>query len=195
MRAAALLPLILCACVAPGRPQAGAGAAAVGLPKRTVSTATIEANAAAQAPDARREPSMPEIMPLPAQYRLLVVDGHLALVREDASEPAPAMASVRIGYGAQALPDPTYHPEPLPQEVAAELQACRQSSSRMEGALQTVMQRSRELAERALEIEAQGKRLAELLAASEARVRQLEAAGSRPPAAPDQAAQPQGPGP
>ena len=57
----------------------------------------------------------------------------------------------------------------------------------MDAALEAVMQRSRELAERATELESQGKRLAELLAASQARVRQLEADGAAaaPRAAPE----------
>jgi hypothetical protein len=63
----------------------------------------------------------------------------------------------------------------------------------MDGALESVMQRSRELSDRALELEAQGKRLAELLAASEARVRQLEAGPGRAPPQSESAASGSGP--
>ncbi|HMD60468.1 MAG TPA: hypothetical protein VKG78_03505 [Opitutaceae bacterium] len=74
-----------------------------------------------------------------------------------------------------------YQPALLPQELAEEVASNRESSARMDNALGAVMQRSRELSEQALELEAQGKKLAELLAAAQARVRELEAAGAAAP--------------
>jgi hypothetical protein len=126
---------------------------------------------------------MPDRITLPATYRLLLVDGHLALVREtdpQALEPGPT--SMRVVMGEIARGELAYQPGLLPQELAAEVASNRESSARMDNALDTVMQRSRELSERALELEAQGRKLAELLASSQERVRELESERAPAPA-------------
>jgi hypothetical protein len=69
-----------------------------------------------------------------------------------------------------------YQPGLLPQELAAEVAANRESSARMDNALDAVMRRSRELSAQALELQAQSRKLAEMVGAEEARVRELEAA-------------------
>ncbi len=61
-----------------------------------------------------------------------------------------------------------YQPALLPQELAAEVAANRESSARMDNALSAVMQRSRELSAQALELQAQSSKLARLVAAEEA---------------------------
>jgi len=190
--AAAMVALSLCACAAPQRPQVAPGAAPLGLPQR----AAPPAPAGAKPLEEGAEPDLPEILTLPAVYRLMLLDGRLALVREsDARSLRTGSSSLRIVAGEGAGGDPSYQPAPLSQELAAELAASRQRSARLDGALESVMQRSRELSEQALELEAQGRRLAELLAASEARVRQLEADPDRAPAARRAAPPPAGPGP
>jgi len=126
---------------------------------------------------------MPDRITLPATYRLVLVDGHLALVREtDAQALQPGPASMRIVMGEIARGELAYQPALLPQELAAEVAANRESAARMDNALDSVMKRSRELSEQALQLEAQGRRLAELLAAAQARVRELEPAGAPGPA-------------
>jgi len=126
---------------------------------------------------------LPDRITLPAVYRLLLVDGHLTLVRESSAREFEAgPSSLRVVAGEPGRGELTYQPALLPQELAAEVATGRESSARMEAALESVMRRSRELSGQAMELEAQGKRLAELLAASEARVRQLEAEAR--PAAP-----------
>jgi hypothetical protein len=172
--AAASLALALCACASPRRPQAAPGAEPIGLPGRALAPV---APGAASPPEARGEPQLPDILTVPSAYRLLLVDGHLALVRETDARAFRGGSSLRIIAGDAARGELSYEPAPLAQELAAELADSRERTARMNAALETVMQRSRELSERALELEAQGKRLAQLLAASEARVRQLEAAG------------------
>jgi uncharacterized coiled-coil protein SlyX len=109
----------------------------------------------------------------------MLLDGHLTLVREtDSQALEPAPASMRIVTGEVARGELAYQPALLPQELAAEVAANRESAARMDNALASVMQRSRELAERALALEAQSKKLAETLRAAEARIGELEAAGS-----------------
>jgi hypothetical protein len=131
---------------------------------------------------------MPDRITLPAAYRLMLVDGHLALVREtDAQALEPAPTSMRIVTGEIARGELAYQPGLLPQELAAEVASSRESSARMDNALDSVMQRSRELSAQALELEAQGRRLAELLAAAQARIHELEAAGAPGPARDPQA--------
>jgi hypothetical protein len=130
------------------------------------------------APD-RASVRMPERVTLPAAYRLMLLDGHLALVREtDAQTLEPAPASMRIVTGEIARGELAYQPALLPQELAAEVASNRESAARMDNALDTVMRRSRELSDQALELEAQAGRLAQLLAAAQARVRALEAPGA-----------------
>jgi hypothetical protein len=180
--AAAALALALCACASPRRPQAAPGPEPLGLPGRAVASAPPGAPAAAGAAG----PELPDVLTLPATYRLMLVDGRLALVREtDERVLQGGGTALRVVAGDPGREEPSYAPAPLPQELAAQLAESRESAARMDGALQAVMQRSRELSDRALELEEQGRRLAELLAASEARVRQLEAVSGRTPAKPE----------
>jgi predicted nucleic acid-binding protein len=168
MRPLASIPaaglLLACACSSPGRTHAAApdpGARA--------------AVASASAGDAPIR--LPERIVLPASYRLVLLDGHLALVREadeQALEAAPA--SMRIVTGEIARGELAYQPGLLPQELAAEVAANREGSARMDNALEAVMRRSRELSEQAMELQAQSRKLADLLAAAQARVQELEAA-------------------
>jgi hypothetical protein len=174
--------LLLCGCAAQSRPQREPGAAHVGAPIPAADQAVLDWVVPAGANAADRGPiRMPDRITLPATYRLILVDGHLALVREtgpQAFEPAPT--SMRIVMGEIARGELAYQPGLLPQELAAEVASNRESSARMDNALDTVMQRSRELSAQALELEAQGRKLAELLAASQERVRALES--GQPPA-------------
>ena len=62
----------------------------------------------------------------------------------------------------------------------SEVAANRESAARMDNALASVMQRSRELSDQALAVEAQSRKLAEMLRDAEARIRELE--GVAPPA-------------
>lgn len=181
--------LALCACAAPNRPQGAAGAASVGAPRPDVDPAV--AGAAPAAPGVAPGPEtirMPDRIALPAAYRLMLVEGHLALVREtDAQALEAGPTSMRIVTGEIARGELAYQPGLLPQELAAEVASSRESSARMDNALDSVMQRSRELSAQALELETQARRLAELLAAAQARVRELEAAGAPGPARDSQA--------
>ena len=109
-------------------------------------------------------------------------DGRLALVREtDAQSLEGAPTSMRIVAGEIARGELAYQPALLPQELAAEVAANRESSARMDNALGTVMERSRELSAQALELQAESRKLAEMLARAQARIAELEAA-SRPAA-------------
>ncbi len=115
--------------------------------------------------------SLPDRIELPAAYRLMLLDGHLTLVREsDASSLAPAPTSLRVVAGELSRGELAYQPGLLPQELAAEVAANRESTARMENALEGVMRRSRELSEQALELKAQSGRLAALLASEQARI-------------------------
>ena len=175
---------LLGACTSQNRPQGAPGASSVGAPnppydRRVLDGAGPDAGSGADSRPVR----MPDRIALPATYRLILVDGHLTLVREtDAQALEPPPTSMRIVMGEVARGELAYQPALLPQELAAELAASRESAARMDNALDTVMQRSRELSEQALALEAQGRKLAELLAAAQARVRELEAGG--PPRAP-----------
>jgi hypothetical protein len=163
---------LLCGCSAPTLPQEGPGAGRVGAPKPRVYAALPDA--AAPEPAALR---LPERLALPASYRLMLLDGHLSLVRETDDEAlSQAPASMRIVAGEISRGELAYQPALLPQELAAEVAASRESSARMDNALAAVMQRSRELSERALALEAQSQRMAELLLAEEARSREPESA-------------------
>jgi hypothetical protein len=167
---------VVCGCAAPSRPQTSAGASHVGAPDPSVDSSLVGRSLTRGNPgaDAIR---IPDRLMLPASYRLVLLDGHLALVREtdpQALEPAPA--SMRILTGEIARGELAYQPGLLPQELAAEVAANRESSARMDNALEAVMRRSRELSAQALEVQAQSRKLAELLAAEEAKVRDLEAA-------------------
>ncbi len=178
--AAALL--VACGCQSTGRPQAGPGAARVGAPDPAADPALLGRPAPHKGPDGPAI-RLPERIALPASYRLLLLDGHLALVREsdeEALERAPT--SLRIVSGEIARGELAYQPGLLPQELAAEVAANRESSARMDNALESVMTRSRELSQQAAQLEAQSRRLAEMLSAAQARVRELEAARPSPPA-------------
>jgi len=168
--------VLLGACAGPRHPQDGSGATPVGAPRPAVDPRVLElafpaGNDGAEPPPVR----LPERLTLPASYRLMLLDGHLTLVREsDPRALAPDPASLRVVTGEIARGELAYQPGLLPQELAAEVAANRESSARMDNALAAVMRRSRELSAQALELEAQGRRLAELLAAAEARSRVLE---------------------
>jgi hypothetical protein len=125
---------------------------------------------------------LPERIVLPASYRLVLLDGHLTLVREaDSVALEAAPASMRILTGEIARGELAYQPGLLPQELAAEVAANHEGAARMNDALEGVMRRSRELSAQALALQDQSRRLAELLSAEEARVRELEAAGRTAP--------------
>jgi hypothetical protein len=112
--------------------------------------------------------SLPDRIVIPAAYRLLLVDGHLTLVREtDPQTIDPGPSSLRVVTGDATGGDLSYQPALLPQELAAEVASNRESSARMDNALDSVMQRSKELSDQASELEAQAKRLGELLAAAQ----------------------------
>jgi hypothetical protein len=82
---------------------------------------------------------------------------------------------MRVVAGEISRGELAYQPGLLPQELAAEVAANRESSARMDNALDSVMRRSRELSEQALELQAQSRKLAEMLSAEQARVQELEA--------------------
>jgi hypothetical protein len=140
----ALSTFALGACTHPGSPQSAAGASPLGLPPRQVSAAAVEEarRESAVRPD-RESIGIPEVLGVPDDYRLIVLDGHWVLVRDAGRQEA----------------DPSLQPALLPQELAAEVASARESSARMESALRAVMQRSQELSDRAAELEAQAKRL------------------------------------
>jgi len=133
-------------------------------------------------PEHDAEPGLlPDRIVIPAAYRLMLLDGHLALVRvADEQALAPAPASMRIVMGELSRGELAYQPALLPQELAAEVAANRESSARMDNALETVMRRSRELSDQALELKAESARLAELLEAARGRIAELEAAAGKP---------------
>jgi hypothetical protein len=113
---------------------------------------------------------LPERIMIPAAYRLMLVDGRLTLVREtDPQTMDPGSSSLNIVTGEKTGSDLSYQPALLPQELAAEVASNRESSARMDNALGSVMQRSRELSDQAAELEAQAKRLGDLLAEAQAK--------------------------
>jgi len=175
---------LICGCASPRRPQAGPGAENVGAPSPRVDPGIL--GGGADGPDPLHDPvRLPARITLSACYRLVLLDGHLVLVREtDPQALLQAPASMRIVAGEIARGELAYQPGLLPQELAAEVAASRESSARMDNALEDVMRRSRELSAQALELQAQSSKLAELLGAAQARVRELEAAGraALPPA-------------
>jgi hypothetical protein len=187
---AAACAALLFGCSSPGRPQAGPGAAPIGAPDPRVDPSVAAGEPPVTASGGLR---LPDRIALPASYRLVLLDGHLTLVREaDAQALEPSPASMRILTGEIARGELAYQPGLLPQELAAEVAANREGSARMDNALEAVMRRSRELSAQALELRDQSRRLTELLFAEEARVRQLEAAGragsgKAPPATADAA--------
>jgi len=172
--------LLACACTSTSRVPPGDGS---GPPEHAAGALSRGGEPRPSAGDAAVQ--LPDRIVLPASYRLVLLDGHLALVRE-ADEQAldRAPASMRIVAGEIARGELAYQPGLLPQELAAEVAANRESSARMDDALEAVMRRSRELSKQALELQDQSKKLAELLAAAQARVQELEAgrAGAKAPA-------------
>ena len=188
--------MLLGACASPSRPQAAPGAQGPGVPRRAVDPSVVTDD-----PEARGDGAdagsirLPDRITIPAAYRLMLVDGHLALVREtDPQTLDPGPASLRVITGEIARGDLGYQPGLLPQELAAEVAANRESSARMNNALESVMQRSRELSDQAAALQAQAKKLGDLLAAAQARPGPAEAAGKAGAPAPD-AQERQAPGP
>lgn len=173
-----LVAALLGGCAARNAPQAALGASAVGAPELAVGNAAINQalRSSGQGPH-RAAVRLPERIVLPAAYRLMLLDGHLTLVRDtDPQVVEPSPAAMQIVAGDSGPAEAAYQPALLPQELAAAAAADRESSARMDNALESVMRRSRELAAQAMELQAQERRLAEVLAASEERVRQLESA-------------------
>jgi uncharacterized coiled-coil protein SlyX len=175
MKAQSLLPacalVLLGGCSSPD--SGGPAAAHIGAPELAVDASVVAPVAAAP----RREYQLPERITLPASYRLILLDGHLTLVREaDPQTLDPSPTSMRIVAGEISRGELAYQPALLPQELAAEVAANRESSGRMDKALESVMERSRELSEQAKAAQEQSQKLAGLLAAAEARIRELEPA-------------------
>lgn len=185
---------LVCGC-ATRREPAGPGVAGVGAPNSPVGEDVLPRGGAAEGLSGREPIRLPDRITLPASYRLVLLEGHLVLVREtDPTTLLQAPATLRILAGEIARGELAYQPGLLPQELAAEVAANRESSARMDNALDAVMRRSRELSEQALEIQEQSRRLAELLAAAEARARELEAGAHTPQSkAPPPAPDPKGP--
>jgi len=165
-------------CASPVRPQAGPGAARIGAPASPMD-ATLAGNPQG-APGPLR---LPDRITLPASYRVIVLDGHLTLVREaDSQALDPSPASLRIVTGEIARGELAYQPALLPQELASEVAANRESAGRMDNAMESVLQRSRELSAQAMEVEGEAQRLAALLSGAERRVKELEDAARPVPA-------------
>jgi hypothetical protein len=162
--------LLAAGCASPGRPQAGPGAARVGAP-----TAPMDPALAAAPPTAPGAVQLPDRITLPASYRVILLDGHLTLVREADSQALDgAPASLRIITGEIARGELAYQPGLLPQELAAEVAANRESAARMDNAMEAVLQRSRELSAQSMEVERESRRLEQLLSAAQSRVKELE---------------------
>jgi hypothetical protein len=174
----AIVGLLLCGCALPYRPQIERGATHVGVPRPEIDIAVLDKTKGLEESGAETGTiRLPDRLVLPAAYRLTLVDGRLTLDREtDFRSLDPGAASMRIVSGAVTGDDPAYQPGLLPQELAAEVAADRQSAARMDHALEAVMRRSHELAEQAVELEAQSKRMAELLIAAQERARGPEPA-------------------
>jgi hypothetical protein len=164
---------VLAGCMAASR-QRGPAAAHLGVPVPAIDAFAVADAAAASAETVR----LPDRITLPATYRLMLVDGHLSLVREaDPQSMQVPPASMRIVTGEIARGELAFQPALLPQELAAEVAANRESAARMDDALDSVMRRSRELSAQALEVQTQSRRLSDLVAAAEARIRELQAQG------------------
>jgi hypothetical protein len=172
------IALLLSACASPNRPQAAPGAQSVGVPARAVDPSTLAAALGQNGPGPDAEAiRLPDRITLPAAYRLMLVDGHLALVREtDAQTLDPGPTSLRVITGEISRGELAYQPGLLPQELAAEVASNRESAARMDNALDSVMQRSRELSDQAAELKAQAEKLGALLATAQARATNAETA-------------------
>ncbi|HEY1848106.1 MAG TPA: hypothetical protein VGG37_02815 [Opitutaceae bacterium] len=120
---------------------------------------------------------LPGRIEIPASYRLMLLDGRLCLVREaDPQSLAAPPASLRVVTGEVERGELAYQPGLLPQELAAEVAANRESSQRMDNALRSVLERSRELSGRAEGLQAEAERLGGELAQARERITALEAA-------------------
>jgi hypothetical protein len=171
--------LLLCSCASPTRPQAAPGAQSVGVPSRAPDPSMATGNFGEKS----ENPAiiLPDRIVIPAAYRLMLIDGRLTLVRETDSQTIdPGPSSLRIVTGDTARGDLSYQPALLPQELAAEVASYKESAARMDNALDSVMQRSRQLSDQAAELETQAKRLGELLADAQAK-KQVLAPNQLPP--------------
>jgi len=175
----AWLSLALGACASPTRPTGADGAAPPAARQSAVGQVAIDraaTRAESPSPAAAAAPlRLPDRITLPAIYRVMVLDGHLALVREtDDQSLRSGGTSLRVVTGEIARGEIAYQPAVLPQELAAELAANRESTARMNDALDAVMRRSRELSEQAGELAGENRRLEALLKAEEDRLREIE---------------------
>jgi len=173
--------LLLAACSFPSARQPGPAMEAPGVPPPAAAGSTPGRAAAPRALEA------PDRIEFPATYRLVMVEGHLLLVREtDAQALAPPPTSLRAVAGEVARGELAFQPGLLPQELAAQVAANRESAARLDNALAEVMERSRLLSAQALDLKAQSQRLADQLAAARAaRPPAAAPAPVPPPAAPD----------
>jgi len=152
--------LLLAGCSSPSARQPGPAMEPPGVPRSAGTGPAPDGSAAPRAIEA------PDRIEFPATYRLVVVEGHLVLVREtDAQALVPPPTSLRVVTGEIARGELAYQPGLLPQELAAQVAANRESAARLDNALAEVMERSRLLSAQALELKAQSQRLADQLAA------------------------------
>jgi len=137
-------------CANPRQPQAAPGASRVGAPDPRVDATLAGRGSPAEAAPRTAPPSAsPTASRLPASYRLMLLDGHLELVREtDPQEILRAPATLRLVAGELARGELAYQPGPPAAGAPAEVAANRESSARMDNALEEVMRRSRELSDR-----------------------------------------------
>jgi hypothetical protein len=164
---------LLCGCSTSGVTQGGPAALPIGAPAPAFDASVLGTAQQPSSPALR----LPDRITIPASYRMMLLDGHFALVREaDSQALDPSPTSMRIVTGEISRGEIAYQPALLPQELATEVAANRESAGRMDNALESVMARSRELSEQARSAQAQSQRLGELLAAAEARIRELESA-------------------
>jgi hypothetical protein len=173
-RKALLGLLLLCGCAAPDRPQIEHGATHVGVPRPQIDAAIVDEAQAPEASAAAAAIRPPDRMTLPATYRLMLVDGCMTLERET-DGPSSEPEATPVGEVSGAAGVRAYLPSPLPEEIAAEIAADHEAVLRMDRALEAVMLRSHELARQAVSLEAQSKKMAELLVRAQSRVRDPEA--------------------
>jgi hypothetical protein len=174
--AATAAALLSSACSTSSGGSGGPATRRVGVPSLPVDESVVAGPAPSRQDEA---PRLPDRIVVPASYQLMLLDGHLTLVREtDPLALQPTPASMRVIEGELARGELAYQPALLPQELAAEVAAGRESAARMDDALGSVMERSRELSREALALKEESRRLAELLSADETRIRDLEAAAA-----------------
>ena len=109
----------------------------------------------------------PEALAVPDNYRLMLLDGRLVLIH-DHQQAQPIQIEATGNDGPE-------HPELLPQEMAAEVERNRASGARMDGALKAVMDRSKDLEQEAQTLGEESRKLAQMLAAAEERMKGAEA--------------------